>query len=619
MPHPLTRRALLRTGLATVAAASLPLPATHAEDPSQHALEEFSHSQISIRAPLQLAQRVNVTPVLMSLNEDSLLKPFREMAGKPGPGASLGGWYEWKPDYDFHHDDAGLAPASTFGQWTSALARLHAASTFNGDPGDPALAARVIRLNALLGQAIDPRFFAQTRFAGYTYDKLVCGLVDAHRLLRDPQALPTLEAVTAAATQVLPGHAVDRDIQSKPGADISWMWDETYTLPENLYLASAAGAGPRYLALAESYLDNATYFEPLARGANVLADKHAYSYVNALCSAMQAYLTGGSVLHLQTARNGFNQLEQQSFATGGWGPEESLRKPGYDDLYKSLTATHNGFETPCGSYAHMKLTRYLLRATRNGRYGDSMERVLHNTILGALPLQPDGRSFYSSDYNQVARRVYSVHRWPCCSGTLPQVVADYGINSYLRDPSGVWVNLYQPSALRWTEGKQTFLLEQTSAYPEEELIRLRLTASHPSSFAIRLRIPAWAQDSATLRVNNRLQDLLVQHGFATIERVWRTGDLIDLTLPMPLRLEAFPANGGPAHLDTVALMRGPLVLFALRSPGELGPIQLPRQALLAAERTALREWTVTTGAGKRRMVPFTEIGEQEYSTYITLA
>jgi len=57
----------------------------------------------------------------------------------------------------------------------------------------------------------------------------------------------------------------------------------------------------------------------------------------------------------------------QSFATGGWGPDESFRAPGSGALYASLSSTHRGFETPCGSYAHFKLTRYLLRVTREGR------------------------------------------------------------------------------------------------------------------------------------------------------------------------------------------------------------------------------------------------------------
>ena len=95
-----------------------------------------------------------------------------------------------------------------------------------------------------------------------------------------------------------------------------------------------------------------------------------------------------------------------------------------------------------------------------------MERVMYNTVLGALPMQPDGRAFYYSDCysgsaandagsqaaSVGAMKVYAIHRWPCCAGTLPQVAADYWINGYFREPGAVWVNLYLPSVLRWTGG-----------------------------------------------------------------------------------------------------------------------------------------------------------------------
>ena len=84
---------------------------------------------------------------------------------------------------------------------------------------------------------------------------------------------------------------------------------------------------------------------------------------------MMAYMVAGSEKHLRAARNAFAMLEEQSFATGGWGPEETLRTPASDDVYASLTNTHHSFETPCGSYAHFKLTRYLLRVTRDAHYG----------------------------------------------------------------------------------------------------------------------------------------------------------------------------------------------------------------------------------------------------------
>lgn len=582
-------------------------------------LEEFGYDQVRVTGARQVEQRENVRSVLMGMDEDSLLRPFREMTGRPGPGENLGGWYAWKADYDHHHGDAGFAPGSTFGQWTSAMARMAAGSRFGGGAGDAAMAAKVNRLHAGLGETMAASYFEQTRFPSYTLDKLVCGLMDGHRLLGDASAFAVLDRVTTAAEPSLPGHAMERDIQWRMGKDVSWMWDEPYTLPENLYLVSAMGAGDRYRRMAERYLLDTTYFEPLSRGVNAMGDKHAYSHVNALCSAMQAYLVGGSEMHFRAARNGFAMLEGQSFATGGWGPDELLRRPGYDQVAKSLTASHNGFEAPCGSYAHTKLTRYLLRVTRDGRYGDSMERVMLNTVMGALPLQADGRTFYSQDYNVVGKRVYSSHRWPCCSGTLPQVVADYGVNSYLREPGAVWVVLYQPSEVRWTEGGTAVRMEQTGEYLEDGRVRLRVTAGRPVRFAVRMRVPGWGGGGAKVSVNGRLTAAKVEMGFATVDRVWRTGDVVEMEAPMELRLEPLPPDGAVAHTDTVALMRGPLVLFPVREVGETGALKMGREALLRAERTGPREWTAVDGAGvRRRMVPFVDVGERVYSTYVTV-
>ena len=611
-----TRRHVL-TGLAVLAAdASLPRSLSAATPPSSRSLEELRYDQVEIRGPLQNAQRAGVTAVLLGLNEDSLLKPFRAMAGRPAPGVSLGGWYAWKPDYDFHHDDAGFAPASTFGQWTSALSRLYAASRADGSAGNPVLAERVRRLHLLLRGEISPAYFAQTRFPAYTYDKLVCGLVDAHQLAGDTNAFETLDRVTEAALPTLPGHAIQRETQWWMGKDASWMWDESFTLPENLYRASAAGASPRYHRMAQAYLEDQTLFEPLARNENVLSDKHAYSYVNAQCSAMQAFFVDGSTMHLQAAKNAFAMIQAQSFVTGGWGPDELFRKPGYNQLAASLTNTHNSFEVPCGSLAHMKLTRYLLRATRDGRYGDSMERILYNAALNPLPLQPNGHSFYYADYSILAKRIDSTHLWPCCSGTLPQLAADYGVNTYLREPAALWVNLYQPSAVHWNEGGNTLTLEQTHDYPTTGAIRLRMTASSPTPLTLHLRIPAWAGTAATLQVNDTPTPISPELGFTAVHRTWRTGDTLDLTLPMPLRLEALPSNGGPMHLDTVALLRGPQVLFAIRQPWETGALTLPAESLLKAEQTAPNKWTVETPTGTRSFVPWTALGTQTYTTYI---
>jgi hypothetical protein len=597
-----SRRGFLQAGAGVLAATRLAGRAFAQAIPRP--LEEVAYSQVRVTSEPHVRQRANTHSVLMGLNEDSLLKPFREMVGQDAPGESLGGWYEYLPDYDYRTGDAGLAPTATFGQWTSALCRAYDAAT------DSAVREKVLRLNGLYAQTIAPAYYEKNRFPAYCFDKLVCGLMDSHRLLGDPDAFKILNATADTAAPQLPGHAVDRDVAWRKDKDVSWNWDESYTIPENLFLVYRLGAGQRYFDMAEQYLDDRTYFDPLASGNNVLGGRHAYSYVNALCSAMQAYMVGGSEKHLRAAQNGFDMLEQQSFATGGWGPDEMLRKPGSGEVFASLTNSHNSFETPCGSYAHMKLTRYLLRVTRDGRYGDSMERVMYNTVLGAEPLQPDGHAFYYADYNLNGKRAYSDHRWPCCSGTLPQVAADYGINAYLREPGAVWVNLYIPSVLRWTEGNARMELEVGGDYPLSETITMRLKASTTTNMALHLRIPAWGK-GAVLQVNRQTVPMQIERGFVTVSRLWRSGDQIELRLPMRLRLEAADAE----HPETAALMRGPLVLFA-ELPG--GGVRVDRGAALAARQSGHAEWSIATGIDPVRLRPFVKLGDTRYTTYLTL-
>src|SRR5260221_1227058 len=324
---------------------------------------------------------------------------------------------------------------------------------------------------------------------------------------------------------------------------------------------------------------------------------------------MAAYLTLGSARHLRAAQHGFALLSGQSYATGGWGPDETLRAPGSSDLYSSLSDTHNSFETPCGSYAHFKLTRYLLRVTGDATYGDSMERMMFNTVLGAKPILADGHTFYYSDYNRVGHKVYSDRRWPCCSGTLPQVAADYRISTYLRGPRSVYVNLYLPSTLRWTQDGAALSLTQSGGYPFEGVVALELQASKAVDFELHLRIPAWAA-GASLAVNGRRTDGASAPGrFARLSRTWKNGDRVELDLPLTPRLEAIDE----AHADTVALLSGPLVLF----PMVESPPALTRSQLLSVRKTGAQSWEMATRNGPVRLLPYTAIGDEAYCTYVT--
>lgn len=608
----ISRRGFIQTG--SLAAAAMAgggfgrSRARAAETGKTEPLAQFGYGDVLIAGELHETQRMNTHSVLMSLSEDSLLKPFRQMSGMPAPGGDLGGWYNYNPDYNYRKNfDNGFAPGCTFGQWVSALARDYAIT------GDEATRQKVLRLNRLYAETITGQFYTINRFPAYTYDKLVLGLLDSHTYVKDPQAMAILQRTTDAALPHLPGHAVEQGTHWRGGHhDASWTWDESYTMPENLFLAYQRGAGQRYYQLALQYLYNDGWFDPLSRNQNVFAGKHAYSHVNSLSSAMMAYMVAGSEKHLRAAQNAFAMLSAQSYATGGWGPDEKLRAPGSNDVYESLSNTHRSFETPCGSYAHFKLTRYLLRVTRDSRYGDSMERVMYNTVLGAKPLEDNGKAFYYSDYNYDGRRVYHPSYWPCCSGTLPQVAVDYRINSYFRGPQSVYVNLYVPSTLRWTEGRAALSLTQEAQYPYEDHIVFTMKSSAPVEQSLYFRIPAWAEGASIYLNGKRQKGLAIPGQFAGIRREWKNGDRVELELPLKLRLEPIDAR----HADTVALLRGPVVLMAVKKDQASALPQVTRAELLTARRISEHEWQAAAADGPVKMLPFTSVGGLPYTTYL---
>ena len=334
-----------------------------------------------------------------------------------------------------------------------------------------------------------------------------------------------------------------------------------------------------------------------------------FKHVNALNSAIQAYLATSDTKYLAAARNGFAFLEKQSYATGGWGPNEELIAPDDSEtLFKSLTETHRSFETPCGAYGHFKIARSLLQITKSSHYGDSMERVLYNTILGAKPTLPDGSTFYYSDYNHDAHKFFREEQWPCCSGTFVQLVADYGISAYVHDNKQVYVNLYIPARVNMSFAGQNISINQTTTYPLANTSMLEISAAQPTEFGISLRIPAWAGSATQIKINGHVDESKLKPGtFLELVRTWKQGDRIEIIFDMPVRLE--PLNA--AHPEMVAVLTGPLVLF----PIDAAKIDFTHEQLLGAKQRSLSEWVVNTGKGDIHLKPFMSIKDEKYRLY----
>ncbi len=617
MKSPINRRMFLKSTavVAATAYAARALPGLANSDRGPVAintpLNVFPYQNVKLLdGPMKLQFEQNHERYL-NLDDDRMLKVFRQVAGLPAPGADMGGWYDLTGFSLDHTDFHGFIAGHSFGQYVSGLARAYAVT------GSEATHAKVNRLVKGYAETLDDKakFFAGYRLPAYTYDKLSCGLIDAHEFVHDPMAMDVHKKLSQAIQAYLPEKALSRaEMRARPHKDTSFTWDETYTLPENLFLAYQRSGDPFYRDFAKRFLEDDTYFDPLAEGNNVLPFEHAYSHVNAFSSAMQAYITLGSEKHLRAAKNGFEMLlTTQSFATGGWGPNEGFGEPNTGQLGDSLRTTHASFETPCGAYGHFKIARYLLRVTKDARYGDTMERVLYNTILGAWPIQADGTSFYYSDYATTGKKVWYRDKWPCCSGTFPQLAADYHISTYLRSDDGVYVNLFTPSTVRWTEGSGEYGLTQETHYPMENRVRIKVAASQPVEYTLYVRIPGWTKDPV-LAVNGRRVTEGVQPGtFAAVRRTWKEGDVVELELAMPLRLEQVDVQ----HADQVALLRGPLVLFGV---ADSQPSFEKAELLRAKPANNTTGDSIANAADGKpiSMRPFMGIKEESYSTYVSL-
>ncbi len=609
---PTSRRQFLKTtAVATggaLAASSLPAwgrPAAEVAVVPQLSL--FGYPQVQLLDGPFRRQFDQNHDVFLHLDEDAMLKPFRQRAGMPAPGPDMGGWYDNAADFTPMENFHGFIAGHTFGQYVSGLARAYAIT------GSKPTQEKVHRLVRGYAQTVDPagKFYVDYRLPAYTFDKTCCGLIDAHEFAGDPDALDVLWRTTQAAMPHLPEKALSRvEQRARPHKTISYTWDETYTLPENLFLAYQRSGDPRYKDFAMRFIEK-EYFEPLAEGHNVLPGEHAYSHVNALSSAMQSYLVLGDEKYLRAATNGLRMVQEQSYATGGWGPDEAVVVPGTGGMESSLWSTHASFETPCGAYGHFKITRYLLRVTRDSRYGDSMERVLYNTIAGAWPILPDGTTFYYSDYNNTGRKVHYRDKWPCCSGTFPQLAADYGISSYYKSQDGIYVNLFLPSRVSWSQNNTQCTLTQTTDYPRANISQFEFKLARPETFTVYVRIPAWAGAKTALSVNGRrVEGELTPGKFMAVQRTWKDGDRMDLELHMPMRLEAIDSE----NPNTVALMHGPVALFGV---GDI-PSRITRAQLLAATPSS-EDFVAPSDNASLTLRPFSVIMDENYRLYHQVA
>jgi uncharacterized protein len=221
---------------------------------------------------------------------------------------------------------------------------------------------------------------------------------------------------------------------------------------------------------------------------------------------------------------------------------------------------------------------------RDAQYADAVERVAYNGILSGVSL--DGRRYF---YVNPLASDGKHHREPffdcaCCPPNVARFLASLPGYLYATDKEGIYVNLYVAGKAKIALGDNTVTLTQETRYPWDGKVRLTVDPNTPGRFTIALRIPDWCQGAKIAFNATPVAPVAMDKGYALVRQQWQSGDVLELTLPMPVeRIEANPRV--TADVGRVAIARGPLVYCfeAVDNGGHVKDIVLARDAKLTAE------------------------------------
>ncbi len=494
---------------------------------------------------------------LLNLDADRLLHNFRVTAGLSSSAQPLGGWES--PDCELR--------GHCVGHYLSACALMYAST------GDVGLKKRTDYLVAELAkcqEAMPAKGYNQGFLSAYpeslfdrvdraekvwapyyTLHKIMAGLLDVNQYCGNPQALEVLTRMAdwlKFRVERLSTEQMQRALGNEHGG-----MNEVLA---NLY---AVTGNPDHLKLAQAFNHEAV-FAPLAAGQDKLNGLHANTQIPKITGAAREYeLTGDPRLHDIAEFFWHSVALNRSYVIGG----DSDREHFFPTNQFSKHLSPETAET-CNTYNMLKLTRHLFEWEPSAATMDFYERGLYNQILASQDPE-SGMMTYFVPLEAGRFKTYSTPEqsfW-CCVGTGMENHAKYGDTIYFHGTNALYVNLFIPSELRWSEAGVT--VRQETKFPEQEMTTLTFDCASPATFTLNIRHPAWA-DRMTVRVNGKKQKITnPPESYFTIARTWQKGDKVEVRLPLHLHLETLPGDS-----NTVAFLYGPLVLA-----GELGTNGLP--------------------------------------------
>ena len=553
-----------RDFLAAAAAAATvrvrrPLARLRFDTPPTPLVRPFDLARVRLLpGPFLDAMQVN-RRFLMAQDPDRLLHTFRLTASLPSTAQPLGGWEapenELRGHYTGHHLSA-LALMST----SLADAELKA----RGD----ALVAELAKCQQALGNgylsAFPEEFFDRLRDGKpvwapfYTLHKIMAGLLDMHTLTGNAQALDVLKGMA---------RWTGRWVQPFSDAGMQRVLEREYGGMNEMLYNLAAVTHDDYYRWVGHHFDHEKFFAPLAAGRDELKGLHANTHIPQVIGAARRYELTGDEHYRHIAEYFWRQVTtQRAYCTGGTSNGE-----GWEADPGILSTQLSGYtQEDCTTYNMLKLTRHVFSWTADPACADFYERALWNGIIGSQHPR-DGEKLY---YVNLASGLWKLFGTPgfdywCCTGTMSEAFSQFGDSIYFHDDAGIYVNLFIASELNWQE-RGVRLLQETR-FPDEQGATLTVRTAKPLRFALRVRVPYWAEGGKVNLNGRALEGFAAPGGYFVLDRTWKDGDKIAVSLPMGLHLHPMPDDP-----SLQAVMYGPLVLA-----GKLGTTGLTPDVLRA--------------------------------------
>lgn len=355
----------------------------------------------------------------------------------------------------------------------------------------------------------------------------------------------------------------------------------------------------RYLDFARQTLDEYNYWSRWQ------IDGHGVRETLLNSAAADLYLETGNKAQFATPlRLWDDMVKGRMYITGGIGSRREGEA--FGDKYE---LPNEAYAETCAQIGAFFWSYRMLLATGDARYADIMERLMYNGVISGISLSgteyfyrnvlaSDGKQPEGPNQNLGPRRPW--YSTPCCPPNVARFLASLANYFYATALDGVAVNLYGAGTAKIPVAGQVVGITQNTRYPWDGQIGITVAPERPAQFVLYLRVPEWTQghpvpsdlyrylnetaEAVRVSVNGQPYAGKPEKGFLAISREWKSGDMVELNLPMPVRRVL--AHDSVLNLKGhVALERGPVVycVEGVDHGGRALNLVLPDNAVLAAE------------------------------------